>query len=159
MFLLPSVSCAFVFWETRGAPLLHSARVSSGALAIITVAGTITLERVVVSGPPTAGSAKLLAVSIVPILAWLVLMSEKPGQSALVLSMVVAAVEVGLGILGGLVVGLVGSIAEPGYKGGPGGFLVLIPAGCYAMIAVKAMRSAHRLSNEQLDQASRNGAR
>ena len=160
VFAAPIVALAVVSARTGGAPRRTVARAGSLASTAVTVLIALTLLTDLPPNPSVVAIATMIALSFVPAAPWLLLRDEKPGETPLVLSMLISGALIAVFAVLGLVSTFGASVAESTSIGaGPAGLFVLLPAGAYVMLEVKVFRAVRGMMRQiETERATRAAA-
>lgn len=149
VFAAPVVALGVVSARTGDAPRRTVARVGSLAAGSVSVLVALALITNLPPDPNPGAIAAMIALSVLPALPWVLLRDEKPGETALVFSMLVAGTLVVVFALLGLVTTFGATVAESTNIGaGPGGLFVLIPASAYVVLELKVLRATRGMIKE-----------
>ena len=142
VFAAPVVALGVVLAKTGGASRRTVARVGSLAATAVSVLVALALLSELPPDPNFVPIASTIALSFVPALPWLLLRDDNPGETPLVLSLLVSGALVVVIALIGLVTTFGETVAEATNIGaGPGGLFVLLPAGAYVVLELKVFRA------------------
>ena len=148
-FAAPVVALGVVSAKTGGAPRRMVARVGSLAASAVSALVAIVLLTDLPPDPSFGAIAALIGLSLVPAVPWLLLYEERPGETPLVLSLLVSGALVAAFALLGLVTTFGATVAESTNVGaGPGGLFVLIPASAYVVLELKVFRAVRGMIKE-----------
>ena len=149
VFAAPVVALGVVLARMGDAPRRTVARIGSLASAGVSVLVALALLTDLPPDPSPVAIAVMLALSLVPAAPWLLLREEKPGETPLVLSMLLSGALAAVFALLGLLSTFGATVAESTSIGaGPAGLFVLIPAGAYVALEVKIFSAIRGMLNE-----------
>jgi hypothetical protein len=149
VFATPVVALGVVLATTGGAPRRTVARAASIAATACSVLIAAALLTDLPRNPAINAVATVIVLAFMPVIPWLLLRDEQPGETQLVLSLLVSGALVGAFALVGLVSTFAGTVAESTSIGaGPAGLFVLIPAGAYVALEVKVFRAVRGMMKD-----------
>ncbi len=142
LFALPVVTAAGVFWLSWNREPRERGRIAARGMAL--VSGIVGIWGAIALRDDKTTSAVMLLAAAVQAVPWLVLRASAPAKLLVLLAFLIAAGTTFCVVGAGILMGSVGSIAESGsgHNGGPGAFVVMVPAICYAAVCAKAGFSA-----------------
>lgn len=145
LFALPIVTAIGIFWVGWDREPRERGRIAAGGMALIS--GIVGIWGAIALRDDKMASAVMLIGAAVQVVPWLVLRSAATPKLLVLLALLIAAGTSVCAIGAGVLFGFAGSIAESGagHNGGPGAFVIMMPAICYAAICAKAGFSALRV--------------
>ena len=149
VFAAPVVALGAVLARTGGAPRRTVARVSSIAATACSVLSAVALLTDLPRNPDINAVATMIVLAFLPVIPWVLLRDEKPGETPLVISLLVSGALVGAFALIGLVTTFGATVAESTSIGaGPAGLFVLMPAGAYVALEVKVFQAVRGMMKD-----------
>ncbi len=149
VFAAPVLALGVVLARTGGAPKRTVARVASIAATVCSVLIAVALLTDLPRDPDVNAVATIIVLAFLPVVPWVLLRDEKPGETPLVVSLLVSGALVGAFALIGLVSTFGATVAEStGIGAGPADLFVLIPAGAYVALEVKVFRAVRGMMKD-----------
>ena len=149
IFAAPVLALGVVLAATGGASRRIVARAASIAATACSVLIAVALLTDLPRDPDVSAVATMVVLAFMPVIPWVLLREDQPGDRELVVSLLVSGALVGAFSLIGVFATFGATVAESTSIGaGPAGLFVLIPVGAYVALEAKVFRAVRGMMKD-----------